>query len=456
MPRLGRVLRQTVFVIALQLGALELMSFLLPGFAMADLEQGLKLAAAIVLGNILLRPLLLIFTLPLVIGTLGLWSLVLNAVVINVAIDWVPGQPPAEIGTVLLLALASTVVHSLATVLSLKDDDDDFSYYFAHRLTARTTDAELVGPGLLMVEIDGLAAPILREAVEARRMPNLRRWLLGRQFEVREWWCELPTQTSSSQAGILYGDESEIPGFRWYDKSAGRMIESSDVDDAAAIARQRDHPRALLRGGTSIANLLGGGASTALVTASEVKARNRMREQLETAFLFFQNPHSFFRLLVEMIFEVAVSTVSELRLLRSGGAHFTFPIKRAVTTVLFAEMTTFFATRELFNGTPAIYMTYVGYDVVAHYRGSRSSNALRSLKTLDRHLARLRRAAQSSPREYTMVILSDHGQTAAIPFESLFEYPLAELVTSARPVGADSYQPERTRIDRSQLGDRGR
>lgn len=431
MPRLGRVLRQTAFVVVLQLITFLVLDRLLVGFAISSVESALALALAVVAGNIFVRPLILLLTLPLTIVSLGLWSLVLNAGVIFAATALVPGGMADGFATALVLATAFALVNTLATALSLIQDEDTFYYYFANRVTARSEEHELVGSGLLVIEIDGLAEPILREAIGSGRMPNLRRWLLSDQFELHPWWCHLPTQTSSAQAGILYGNDRDIPGFRWYDKRARRLIESSSLEAAAEIAAARVHSAALLSGGASISNLLDGGAKLRFATASAVRSDANVQKPARDLFLFFYDPYSFFRTLVLMLYELVVSFAFELARLRTGSAHIKFPFTRAVSTVLLAEVSTFFATRELFDATPAIYLTFVGYDVVAHYRGPRSRDAMRTLRTLDTQISRLRRVAQLAPREYSVVVLSDHGQSAATPFNALYGSTLEQLVASA-------------------------
>ena len=431
------MLRQTAFVIALHLVTFLVLDRILPGFTVGDVGSGLALASAVVLGNIFVRPLILLLTLPLTIVTLGLWSLVLNAIIIFAASLVVPGQMTDGFGTALILAAVFASVNAAANALSLIQDEDTFYYYFANRLSVRTEEHELVGSGLLVVEIDGLAEPILREALDSGRMPNLRRWLLGGQFQLRPWWCHLPTQTSSAQAGILYGDDRDIPGFRWYDKKTDQLVESSNLEDAATIARRLDHPQALLREGASISNLLHGGAKARFATASATQLAGSVRQPARDLFLFFYDPYSFLRTLVLVLAELAVGFAYELRRFSSGNAHFKFAFTRAITTVLLAELTTFYATRELFDGTPAIYLTYVGYDQVAHYRGLRSRDAMGTLRNLDRQIARLRRVAQSVPREYSLVILSDHGQSAAKPFATVSGAPLDQVVAGsahAKPI----------------------
>lgn len=431
MANFGRMLRQTAFVIALHLVSFLILGRILPGFTVGDVGSGLALASAVVLGNIFVRPLILLLTLPLTIVTLGLWSLVLNAIIIFAASLIVPGQMTDGFGTALILAAAFATVNAAANALSLIQDEDTFYYYFANRLSVRTEEHELVGSGLLVVEIDGLSEPVLRDALAAGRMPNLRRFLLGGQFEMRPWWCHLPTQTSSSQAGILYGNDRDIPGFRWFDKQSGQLVESSNLEDAAAIARRLDHPGALLRGGASISNLLDGGAKERFATASATQLAGSVSRPARDLFLFFYDPYSFLRTLVLVLAELAVGLVYEFRRLRRGHAHFKFAITRAITTVLLAELTTFYATRELFDGSPAIYLTYVGYDQVAHYRGPRSRDAMATLRNLDRQIARLRRVAQSVPREYSLVILSDHGQSIARQFSEISGTPLEQVVADS-------------------------
>jgi hypothetical protein len=53
--------------------------------------------------------------------------------------------------------------------------------------------------------------------------------------QLTRWDCGLPSQTSSVQAGILFGSNFDIPGFRWFDKSTGKMVQSNDPADVARI-----------------------------------------------------------------------------------------------------------------------------------------------------------------------------------------------------------------------------
>jgi putative membrane protein len=71
------------------------------------------LIAAIVLGalNIFIRPLLMVLTFPITILTLGLFSLVINALLILAASHLVPGFTVVGFGTALLFAVVLAVIN---------------------------------------------------------------------------------------------------------------------------------------------------------------------------------------------------------------------------------------------------------------------------------------------------------------------------------------------------------
>ena len=54
-------------------------------------------------------------------------------------------------------------------------------------------------------------------------------------IRLEEWFSGLPSQTSSSQMGILYGKNDDIPAFRWYEKENQKLIVSNHLNDTALI-----------------------------------------------------------------------------------------------------------------------------------------------------------------------------------------------------------------------------
>ncbi|MFH0936763.1 MAG: phage holin family protein [Candidatus Daviesbacteria bacterium] len=91
-------------------------SYLLPGIHVESFIAAL--ATALVLGiiNAVLKPILLILTLPINILTLGLFTLVINALLIMLTTVFVPGFKVDSfwwaLGLALLLSVVNTLIHS--------------------------------------------------------------------------------------------------------------------------------------------------------------------------------------------------------------------------------------------------------------------------------------------------------------------------------------------------------
>jgi hypothetical protein len=77
-------------------------------------------------------------------------------------------------------------------------------------------------------------------------------------------------------------------------------------------------------------------------------------------------------------------------------------------------------SRDLYAGSPAVYVNYLDYDVVAHAFGPQSRRAVESLRRVDRSIRQLWRVARRVPEhQYDLYILSDHGQALSTPYRDL-------------------------------------
>lgn len=292
----------------------------------------------------------------------------------------------------------------------------------------RDTPAELAR-GVLAIQLDGVAPDVLRLAMRRGPMPNLRR-LLDEGHRMVTWTAGPPAATSSSQAAILYGDDFDIPAFRWYEKEHRRLMVSNHPADAAIIdARARQHGGLLAGGGASVGNLVAGGAARSALTMGTIATTGATvtlsRWLLDPRFLVAE----LFRMIGEVLTEVGQSTRQRVRRTRPrvkrGGS---FPFLRAVSNVLVRDLTTRIVASDLRAGVPAIYATYVGYDVVAHHAGPMRPDSIRVLARLDEELGLLLRAVARAPRPYDVVVLSDHGQATGAPFRHRFRRTLDDLV----------------------------
>jgi hypothetical protein len=290
-------------------------------------------------------------------------------------------------------------------------------------------------PGVIFLEIDGLSEKVLRLAIEQGQMPNLARWIESGSHRIKSWECDLSSQTSASQAGLLHGNNEGIPAFRWYDRELGRAVVSAKPDDAALIEQRASDGHGLLAGGgASRANLLSGDAPQVTLTLSCVRMsaeRKARRKQAWRAYL--SNPYNTPRTLMLFISDVATELLAARRQRRRDpgprvhrGGH--YPLVRAATTSLLVEASVNMLIGDLFRGVPCAYATFVAYDEVAHHSGIVAPDALAILTRLDRDFGRLARAARSAPRPYDIVVLSDHGQSQGAPFAQRYGRSLDDLV----------------------------
>jgi hypothetical protein len=84
------------------------------------------------------------------------------------------------------------------------------------------------------------------------------------------------------------------------------------------------------------------------------------------------------------------------------------------------ELFTLCASRDVWEGAPAVYVNYLDYDVVAHAYGPHDRRALRTLRGVDRSIQQLWRTARRVPGHgWDLYVLSDHGQAHCTPFDRL-------------------------------------
>lgn len=100
--------------------AILIAAFLLPGVVVAGLWTALILAAVLGLFNISIKPLLIIITLPINIFTLGLFTFVINALLILLASSIVKGFTVGGFLNALLFSLILTIIQWLFELLFKK------------------------------------------------------------------------------------------------------------------------------------------------------------------------------------------------------------------------------------------------------------------------------------------------------------------------------------------------
>ena len=434
--------RRLLLAWVLQAAALYLVGQIVPGFVVTDPLAALLGAVVVGLLNALVRPILVLLTLPLSVLTMGLVSLVINAIMLVIAAPLVPGLEVESFGAAVLGAVLITIFTTLISVILSSDQDDTFYAELARRLTYSESERVTGGSGLIVVQIDGLAAPILRNAIRVGITPRMANWVRSGQYRLVEWECVPPSQTSASQAGILHGNNDNIPAFRWFEKETGRLLVSNRPADAVEIERRASNGRGLLAaGGTSVGNLFSGDATRTLFTMSRMGPQDAA--DVSAFSLYFVDPAAFIRTVVLTITEVVKERLEARRQVASDiqprvhrGA--TFAVLRAVSNVVLRDLNVTFVMDAMRRGTPIVYVDMVDYDELAHHAGPERLETLRSLAGVDRVLGSLQRAAASAPRDYRIVVVSDHGQSQGATFKDRYGATLAEVIEGLMGGGSAS------------------
>lgn len=98
--------------------AVIIVSYLLPGVYVENFFVALVLAIVLAILNGLVKPILIIFTIPLTVVTLGLFLLVINALIILIADSIVPGFQVDGFWWAFIFSILLSVTNSFLNDLS--------------------------------------------------------------------------------------------------------------------------------------------------------------------------------------------------------------------------------------------------------------------------------------------------------------------------------------------------
>jgi uncharacterized membrane protein YvlD (DUF360 family) len=411
--------------------ALVVLDRWLAGFAMPEWWQ--PPLTALLLGVLagVVWPLVMRVALPLALFTLGLGSfLLLGAGVLAVSFA-VPGVVVTDLRTGVLVVVAMAAVTAVVSS-ALAIDEDEVFFRRARRRAARAGAAAPSPPGVLFLQIDGLGAETARRAVRDGSMPTLAAWLRSGSHALTSWHTDWSSQTGAAVCGILHGSNADVVGFRYYEKDRDHVVQVSHPADAAEVERRHSDGRGLLAGdGASRGNLFSGDAPHVSLTMSSLplvttRRSIRRRERVGAGYYaYFANPVNAVRTLGVSLVDVYRELTAAARQRRAdvrprtsrGGIY---PLARPGTTVVARDVVVAAILEDVLGGRPVVYADFLGYDEVAHHSGVERFDTLEVLRSIDQQIGRLARAAQLAPRDYHLVLLSDHGQTQGEAFAQRF------------------------------------
>jgi uncharacterized membrane protein YvlD (DUF360 family) len=430
-PRLGVV--RTIVSWLVAAASVAVAAWIVPGVALAATGAAFVVAAVIAVLNAVVPPVLAALRLPFMLAIGFLLVLLADAGLLMLA-DVILGDD-IRVDSFADALLASLVISAASVVLQTilgTNDDDQYSLRVIRRIARRQgAIARTDAPGIVFLEIDGLALPVMRDAMRDGSAPVMASWIADHGYRLAEWETDLSSQTGASQAGILLGSNEDIPAFRWVEKETGLMLVCSSPADCAEIERRHATGAGLLvGGGASRGNLLSGEAEEVILTVSRSEAEKRANPGYRA---FLANGFNVTRALVLFVWEIALELTAAARAKRRdvrprGHRGGIYPLMRGVMCVIVRDLVVFGVLGDMMRGRPAVYATFASYDEVAHHSGLERADTMEALRKLDQQFGRIERARRYAPRPYEIVVLSDHGQTQGATFKQRHGYGLDELV----------------------------
>lgn len=316
-------------------------------------------------------------------------------------------------------------------------------------------DAKPEKPGLLMIQIDGLARTQFEKAIRRKRLPFLRALMRRQHYHLHTFYSGLPATTPAVQGEIFYGVHCAVPAFTFLNRAEKRLATMYNPDSVKSVeARLQKQGEALLKGGSSWSNIYTGGATQAEshMCAASIGLGDMLRSnsllgflgavllQIPTVvriiFLFFLEFFIAAWDVIEQLFKRPKNIFKEIR----------FVLNRMFISIGLREFITLGASIDLTRGLPIVHVNFLGYDEQAHRRGPGSAFAHWSLRGIDAAVRKLYFAARHSHRrDYQVWIYSDHGQETVRAFSEIFPGGIEQAIRACLENFEKGKQPGKAR-----------
>lgn len=310
--------------------------------------------------------------------------------------------------------------------------------------------------GLVVMHIDGLGYDYVQKALARGYMPFVKSLLENEDYEILPYRCGIPSTTPFAQAGILYGDNAEIPAFRWWDKQAGLLIAFGEGSSFKRVAHNYfRNSESLVAGGACIAACYPAGAMDTFSLA--YRERDTSLPQVShnvhhTIVSWLMNPLNVIEWFLRGIWEIIKGNRNYwLARLRGQRAEHMYVISDILEEIFLHQLTRYAVIEAMEYNYPSIYGAFYAYDETSHAYGPESDYSFRILRHIDHTIQRVakyrtpsaRKGLWSRPqnngataaerREYELVILSDHGQIVTVPFDQKYGRHFGELLAEWLP-----------------------
>ena len=436
----------TILLILANMLAIIGVDYISADFTVGPIYNVLLIIIAFSIANAILWHIFRRFLIKYIILTFGIGAIFLNSLIFYIATYFIPGVYVGFYGfwqVPIVMAIFTTIITNLTNT----NYYDSYIKLILKYALERKSPYKKIYPGVVMLEIDGLSINTLKKAIDNGFMPTLKSWLDNNTHTLKQWETDLSSQTGSSQAGILHGNNKDIVAYRWIEKeNDNKLMVSGKLSHAPEIEERISNGKGLLVNGISIANMFSGDSELSAMTSSRMRSIKRIyNKTLHTIFL---ESYNFQRIFVLFLWDILLELKSQImhrlknvqpRLRRT----IVYAAIRAGANVVLREATTEILTSELFRGEiDTAYATFMGYDEIAHHSGVEDSDVWNVLKQIDLQFSRIVSAIEMNDRDYKLVVLSDHGQSNGATFKQRYGITLGNYVRRLLPDDLKIYQTE--------------
>jgi hypothetical protein len=280
-------------------------------------------------------------------------------------------------------------------------------------------------PGLVMLKIDGLSHRQMQRALKNKRLPHLARLIREGRYSLKPFYSGIPSSTPVVQGELFFGIRTSVPAITFYDRQQDKKVNMLLPASVETWSRKlQADGRPLLQGGRSYSNIYVGGAEEARYCIQTMRLRSlrQVASSVKLVLALTLQPLKLLQMLGYGLLETALAFTDFFGGVLEGRnivKELKFVPTRVLVCIFLRELIRIRVKMDVSRGVPIVHASFLGYDEQAHRRGPGSAFAHWSLKGIDDVIREIHRTAARSPcRRYRLVVYSDHGQEATLPYEA--------------------------------------
>lgn len=323
------------------------------------------------------------------------------------------------------------------------------SYWSIRLLKLSKSEGTSTSPGLILIQIDGLAHHQFERALKEGNLPFLLSLIEKQKYRTHVHYSGLPSATPAVQGELFYGVKGCVPAFNFKDQKSGKiftMYEAKCTGEIEESLSKQGEP--LLTGGSSYSNIFTGGAMESHYCASSFRWEKLFKalNPFVWPIILLFHVNMFVRTFLLLVVEFFFAFIDFVKGVLKGEKilmELQFILTRVVICITIRELIVLGVKIDIVRGLPIIHLNLFGYDEQAHRRGPSSKFAHWCLRGIDDSIKRIwREAMLAERRDYDVWIYSDHGQEDTIPYsvehhksvESVIENIFGEFQKKTKPV----------------------